>query len=113
LVDKQKNHFNGFVPSLEPIAKYRGKEETSVILDFGLPLGLEFGVRLLGGKWEKSVGLFEQPSFQVKGKAPVKDCDGIDLSLVIQNYIYLSAGGLYDYAIDTTELWNKTLGCIA
>ncbi|THC93614.1 hypothetical protein EYZ11_006898 [Aspergillus tanneri] len=112
LLDKSKNKFEGFVPKLTPIAKYRGNEEASVTVDFGLPLGLEFGVDLLNGKWKKTVGIIDQPSFQVRAKTSVAGCDGIDMSLAVQNYLYLTALGLYDYAIDTRDLWSAPLGCI-
>ncbi|GKZ32162.1 hypothetical protein AbraIFM66950_001342 [Aspergillus brasiliensis] len=111
LVSTANNKLSGFNTKFTPIYKFDGAEAT-VTLDFGLPLGLEFGIDLLNGKWKRTAGLFDQPSFQVVGKAPSSDCSGIDVNLVVQNYFYLSVGALYDYSIDLRELWSKPLGCV-
>jgi hypothetical protein len=112
LLDKSKSGVTGFKPTVEPIAKYRGDGQVSVTLDFGLPIGLEFGVDVLNGKWKKTAGIFDQPSFQVRGVAPTETCKGIEVGLAIQNYIFASVGSTYDYALDTRDLWSKSLGCI-
>ncbi|GLA65365.1 hypothetical protein AtubIFM56815_004397 [Aspergillus tubingensis] len=111
LVNQDNNKLSGFDTKFTPIAKFDGPE-ASVTLDFGLPLGLEFGIDLLNGKWKRTAGIFDQPSFQVVGKVLSSNCDGIDINLVVQNYFYLSVGALYDYAIDLRELWSKPLGCV-
>ncbi|GCB17143.1 hypothetical protein AAWM_00028 [Aspergillus awamori] len=111
LTDQKNNKLSGFNTKFTPISKFDGPE-ASVTLDFGLPLGLEFGIDLLNGKWKRTAGIFDQPSFQVVGKALSSGCDGIDINLAVQNYFYLSVGGLYDYAIDLRELWSKPLGCV-
>ncbi|GLA28508.1 hypothetical protein ACMYSQ_012143 [Aspergillus niger] len=111
LVNQKNNKLSGFNTKFTPISKFDGPE-ASVTLDFGLPLGLEFGIDLLNGKWKRTAGIFDQPSFQVVGKTLTSECDGIDINLLVQNYFYLSVGGLYDYAIDLRELWSKPLGCV-
>lgn len=112
LLDTSKNKFNGFSPKLTPIAEYSGAE-ASVTLDFGLPLGLEFGVDLLGGTWKKTVGVIDQPSFQVRAKTLTESCvDGLDVNLAVRNYLFLAAMEVYDYAIDQRDIWSQPLGCI-
>lgn len=112
LLDKSKSGAKGFTPKVQPVAKYRSNGEVSVTLDFGLPLGIEAGVDLLNGKWKKTVGLFEQPSFQVRATAPTKNCQGIEIGLAIKNYVFISVGAVYDYALLQTDIWKKNLGCI-
>lgn len=114
-LDGSQTKVTGLVPKLTPIAKFRGDPRLAVTLDFGLPLALEFGVDVLQGKWKKTVGLVDQPSFMVEAKAGEDtSCKGITLGLKVQNYIYISLNvlGLYDYAINTQTLWQQPLGCV-
>lgn len=114
-LDGSKTGVTGFEPKFTPIAKFRGDPKLGLTLDFGLPLALEFGVDVLSGKWKKTVGLVDQPSFLVNAKAGEDEsCKGITLGLAVQNYIYISLEllGLYDHAIDTQTLWEKPLGCV-
>lgn len=106
-LDSKETQAAGFKPKFTPIAKYGGGAQVEVTLDFGLPLALEFGVDVLQGKWKKTVGFVDQPSFVAEAKAGLDEsCKGITIGLKVINYIYISlrALGLYDYAIDTQTL---------
>lgn len=111
LLSKDGNGVKGFDTKFDPIAKYRGSK-ASVTADFGLPIGLQFGVDLFKGKFKKTIGVFDQPSIKVAAETGVDGCDGIDVNVAIVNYIYLSALELYDYAIRTDELAKFDIGCI-
>lgn len=114
-LDGKKTKVTGLGPKITPIAKFCGNPKLSVTLDLGLPLALEFGVDILDGKWEKTVGVVNQPSFMVEAKVGEDEsCKGVALGLKVQNYIYISLKllGLYYYAINTLTLWQKPLGCV-
>lgn len=113
LLNKDGNAVRGFDARFEPIAKFRGGK-FGVTADFGLPVGLEFGVNLFNGKFKKTIGLFDQPSIKVRAESDTgnEDCDGASIDVAVVNYIYLSAGGLYDYAIRTDELVKLDVSCV-
>jgi hypothetical protein len=111
LLNKAGNGVDGFETKFDPIAKYRGGK-VSVTADFGLPVGLEFGVDLFNGKWKKTIGLFDQPSIKVRAQTGNEGCSGVDVNIALVNYIYLSAAALYDYAIRTDELVTFDVGCV-
>ncbi|KAK2759981.1 hypothetical protein FQN54_002717 [Arachnomyces sp. PD_36] len=111
LVHKEGNKISGFDVSFEPVAKYRGGK-LGITTDFGLPIGLKFGVNLFMGKFDKSIGLYDQPSIKVRAETGNDGCSGVDVNIGLVNYIYLSAAGIYDYAIRTDELAKFDIGCI-
>lgn len=111
LLNQDGNGVHGFDASFNPVAKYRGGK-VSVTADFGLPVGLEFGVDLFKGKWKKTIGLFDQPSIKVRAETGNEGCSGVDVNIALVNYIYLSAAEIYDYAIRTDELKVFDIGCI-
>jgi hypothetical protein len=112
LLHKENTGIKGLQPEFNSFAKFNDGNGV-VTLALTLPIGLEFGIDLLNGKFHKTVGIFEQPSFQIVGTVgQEKSCTGLDVSLKIANDIYASALGVYDYNIDHREFDIAKLGCI-
>lgn len=114
-IDKRNNQIYGFHPELNTFAKFRGEPTVDATLDFGLPLGLEFGVDVLNGKWKHTVGVFDQPSFAVTAKPGPSGCsNGIQIGLSIDNEVYADADlwKEYKYTFRKDNIYEKQLACI-
>ena len=114
-LDESNSHVSGFIPNLTPIAKFRGDPELSATLALGFPVALEFGLDLLDGKWKRTVGLVDKPSFAITAaKSGESDCNGIQIGLSVENDIYAAAEAVkeYKYNFRTDDLYKHTLTCI-
>lgn len=114
-LNNENSHVSGFQPVLTPIAKFRGDPSVSATLALGFPIALEFGIDLLDGKWKRTVGLVDKPSFAVTAaKSGESDCNGIQIGLSVQNEIYAAAEAVkeYKYTFRTDTLWGHPLTCI-
>ena len=114
-LDENNSHVSGFKPNLTPIAKFRGDPKLSATLALGFPVALEFGLDLLDGKWKRTVGLVDKPSFAITAaKSGESDCNGIQIGLSVENDIYAAAEAVkeYKYNFRTDTLWKDPLTCI-
>lgn len=114
-LDESNSHVSGFKPVLTPIAKIQGDPKLSATLALGFPVALEFGLDLLDGKWKRTVGLVDKPSFAVTAeKSDKPDCNGIQIGLSVKNEIYAAAEAVkeYKYNFRTDTLWKDPLTCI-
>jgi hypothetical protein len=55
---------SGWTPEIKPV--FNASAEVSLALDFGMPIGVNVGISIMNGKWERKFGIEERPSIEAK-----------------------------------------------
>ena len=116
------NSASGWAPEIKPVFNATG--EVGVALDVGLPIGVNFGISILNGKYKRSFAIEERPSIEAKAsiggsltrekqkdgskkieaKFGVEECKGIKASISFKNEL----GAIYTDPLkgDKKPLWK-------